>query len=116
VHANGETVGFTSPALGKLVLPQIPDGPRVGKAAISFRPHTIRLIVGDDAQCDKEHIWLDGKVEQSEFLGEFTRYRVRVGDTLMTADQSHFSGLPLFAPGAQVRLGVQPSQIRYLSS
>jgi iron(III) transport system ATP-binding protein len=114
-HVNGETIRFLSPQLGEISLPSIPDGPRPGKASISFRPHTVQVAVSD-AQRGNEYVWLDGKVELCEFLGEFTRYRVRVGDMLMTADQAHFSGLPQFQPGSCVGLGVQPSQIRYLMS
>ncbi|HJV84794.1 MAG TPA: TOBE domain-containing protein [Noviherbaspirillum sp.] len=57
---------------------------------------------------------MNGAVEYTEFLGEFTRYRVRVGQSLVTADQAHYSGMAPFADNASVRLGVDATQIRYL--
>ena len=61
--------------IGAITLPKHPDA-RAGKVAISFRPHTIRMIVGDGLR-DGAYVWLNGAVEHREFLGEFTRYRVR---------------------------------------
>ena len=52
-----------------------PDGERL---MLSFRPHSLRVEVADAAR-DARYVWMPGTVEASEFLGEFTRYRVRVG-------------------------------------
>ena len=38
----------------------------------------------------------------------------RVGEVAMVADQAHYAGLSMFAPGAQVRLGIDPTQVRFL--
>ncbi|WP_019143263.1 ABC transporter ATP-binding protein [Noviherbaspirillum massiliense] len=111
-HVNGDTLRFRAPGIGEIILPKHPEA-RTGRMAISFRPHTIRMAVGDAVR-DGAYVWLNGAVEQSEFLGEFTRYRVRVGEAVITADQSHFSGTTSFAPSASVRLGIDTSQIRYL--
>ncbi len=111
-NINGDMLKFKAPGIGEIILPKHPDA-RAGKVAISFRPHTIRLTVGD-ATRDGAYVWLDGRVEHSEFLGEFTRYRVRIGDAVVTADQAHFCGLQPFALSAAVRLGIDASQIRYL--
>jgi iron(III) transport system ATP-binding protein len=54
-------------------------------------------------------------VESSEFLGESSRYRVRVGETVIVANQPHYSGLALFQPGAEVRLGIESTQVRFLT-
>ncbi len=116
IQSNNEQIHFASSALGKIVLPQTPNAPLKGKAAISFRPHTVRLTTGNEILSNDKHLWLDGVVERSEFLGEFTRYKVRVGTMLMTADQSHMSDSTLFEPGIAVKFGLQPSQIRYLAS
>jgi iron(III) transport system ATP-binding protein len=67
-----------------------------------------------DAARDPALLWLSGTVEAAEFLGEITRYRVRVGTAALTADQAHFGGTPEFADGTPVALGVAPSQLRYL--
>lgn len=108
----GDTLRFRVPGIGTLLLPKHPDV-REGKAAISFRPHTIKMVVGDTLR-DGAYVWLDGLVEHIEFLGEFTRYRVRVGDVLVTADQAHYSGMSAFPQSAAVRLGIDASQIRFL--
>jgi iron(III) transport system ATP-binding protein len=111
-HVNGDTLKFRAPGIGEIGLPKHPDA-RAGKVAISFRPHTIKMTVGDAAR-DGAYVWLDGLVEHSEFLGEFTRYRVRIGESIVTADQAHYCGMQPFALSAPVRLGIDSSQIRYL--
>jgi iron(III) transport system ATP-binding protein len=107
-----DMVRFRTPGIGEIVLPKHPNM-RPGRLAISFRPHTIRMTVGDAVR-DGAYIWLTGTVEQHEFLGEFTRYRVRVGDATIVADQAHFSGMAPFAECASVALGIDATQIRYL--
>jgi iron(III) transport system ATP-binding protein len=109
----GDTVRFSAPGIGEMVLPKRSDI-RAGRVAISFRPHTIKMTVSDSVRDDSAYVWLDGSVEHSEFLGEFTRYRVRVGDAIVIADQSHFSGMAPFAEAARVSVGVDVTQIRYL--
>ncbi len=85
-----------------------PAGPRV---QISFRPHALRVELADAAR-DARCVWLPGLVEASEFLGEFTRYRVRVGEHALAVDQAHRAGLAAFPVGAAVALGLEPSQVR----
>ena len=108
----GDTIRFRAPGIGEIVLPKHPSV-RAGDVAISFRPHTIRMTVGDAVR-DGAYVWFAGTVEQHEFLGEFTRYRVRVGEAVIIADQAHFSGMAPFSEGANVALGVDATQIRYL--
>ncbi|WP_347484738.1 ABC transporter ATP-binding protein [Vandammella animalimorsus] len=101
--------------LGELALPTSAETSSGQDALVlSFRPHTVR-IQADGSHGDAGCIWIPGVVERSEFLGEFTRYEVRVGDQLtVTADQSHRAGASPFTPGAAVRMGLEPSQIRLL--
>ena len=113
-HVNGETLNFQADGLGEMVLPRNQESPGTGPASLSFRPHTVHIRVRDD-HGDASRIWLDGRVESSEFLGETSRYRVRVGETLIVANQAHYSGLSLFPPGAEVRLGIEPTQARFLT-
>jgi iron(III) transport system ATP-binding protein len=40
---------------------------------------------------------------------------VRVGQAVVVANQPHYAGRPLFQPGAQVRLGIESSQLRLLA-
>jgi iron(III) transport system ATP-binding protein len=111
---NSETLRFKADGVGSLTFPTPADSnPRAGAAAMSFRPHQVAIRVRDE-QADASRVWVEGRVESSEFLGEFARYRVRVGEVAMVADQPHYSGLQLFPPGAEVRLGIEPTQVRFL--
>ena len=59
---------------------------------------------------------MTGTVEASEFLGEFTRYRVRVGAHSLAVDQAHHVGQSEFPVGATVSLGLETSQVRLLAA
>jgi iron(III) transport system ATP-binding protein len=109
---DGEAMAFTAESVGRLRLPRRDDLDR-GRASISFRPHVVRL---QDAAADRDPalLWLQGTVEAAEFLGESTRYRVRVGAVELTADQAHLGGMPNFAEGSRVAIGVAPAQLRCL--
>ena len=112
---NGETLDFDAQGLGTLRLPRPPEPPAVGPAALAFRPHQVSINVRDE-QTDASRVWVEGVVESAEFLGEFSRYRVRVGEVALVTDQPHYAGLPMFPPGAQVQLGIEPSQLRFLAA
>jgi iron(III) transport system ATP-binding protein len=113
LDASAEAVAFDVDGVGPLRLPRAGDAPRSGRATISFRPHTTQLAL-PDAPPDPRYVWLEGVIESSEFLGEFTRYRVRAGEARLTADEHHLAGGQPLAPGRAVRLGIAPSQVRYL--
>jgi iron(III) transport system ATP-binding protein len=113
VTVGGETLTFRVQGLGDLMLPRPADPPAVGPAALAFRPHQVSIRVRDE-QVDASRLWLNGLVESAEFLGEFSRYRVRVGEVAMVTDQPHYTGLAMFAPGSEVRLGIEPTQVRFL--
>lgn len=113
-EVNPELVRFNAQGLGPLVLARQPDTvPKLGAAAMSFRPHQVALRVGDE-QVDATRIWLHGEVQRAEFMGEVSRYQVRVGELCLIADQAHYSGLAMFPPGAKVRIGIDPTQVRFL--
>ena len=111
---NGETMRFEAKGLGSLTLPRPPEPPAPGPTTLAFRPHQVNIRVADEAP-DASRVWVDGVVENAEFLGEFSRYRVRVGEVALVADQPHYSGLAMFPPGAAVRLGIEPGQLRFLT-
>ena len=69
-----------------------------------------------DGLGDARYVWLPGTVESSEFLGEFTRYQVQIGEQRLTADQSHLAGLSPFPVGAPVSIGLEPTQVRLLAA
>ncbi len=110
---DGDTLVFDAQGLGRLTLPLPAEPPAPGAAALAFRPHQIR-IAAEGEPGDVSRVWLQGRVEAAEFLGEFSRYRVRVGEVALVADQPHYAGGAMLPPGAQVRLGLAPTQLRYL--
>ncbi len=84
-----------------------------GAVLLSLRPHLLGLLPADAAR-DPGSVWFDGLVEASEFLGPFTRYRVRVGGHALAVDLPHRAGQGGFAPGSAVALGVDPALSRLL--
>ena len=91
------------------------DTPASQSIMVSFRPHSLRVEVAD-ATRDARLVWMPGTVEASEFLGEFTRYRVRVGAHNLAVDQAHHAGLSKFPVGSAVNLGLEPSQVRLFAA
>ncbi|MGQ0751946.1 MAG: ABC transporter ATP-binding protein [Betaproteobacteria bacterium] len=110
VTRDGDGLTFHSETLGTIKLPAnaIADG----TAEVAIRPHALTIA---DRAGDSSRVWLAGVVTEREFLGEFVRYRVKVRDTELIADQPHFIGGASYAPGAAVKLGVNPVQVKLLS-
>jgi iron(III) transport system ATP-binding protein len=104
---------FNVEGLGPIHLPG-PDTVPLGRVGASFRPHAVDLQSAE-APRDRLHLWFDGVVAGSEFLGEFTRYRVRAGAGVIIADEAHYSGGARHPNGTPVALGIMPSQIRFFS-
>ena len=90
--------------VGTLVLPQREGLPAGEALRLGCRPHALRVVAPGAAGAA-----LAGRIEASEFLGEFTRYRVRVGPHALAVDQPHRAGLPLLAVGATVDLAIDPA-------
>ncbi len=107
---DGATV-FRSELLGAITLGRV--AAPGGAAEIAIRPHALKLA-SLHAAGDPALVWVEGKVAEREFLGEFVRYTVRVGDTDLVADQPHYGGEPGFAPGAAVKVGINPAQVKLL--
>ncbi len=113
-RVDGESLTFQAESIGEVRLPFLAGMPGLGPATMAFRPHTVS-IREHDAHMDAARTWLAGRVESSEFLGESSRYRVRVGDAVIVANQPHHAGLSPFQAGADVRLGVESTQVRFLT-
>lgn len=109
----GSRVTLDVDGVGDLQFPLEADAPQGERLTLSFRPHSLRVEVVDTVR-DARYVWMPGTVETSEFLGEFTRYRVRVGSQSLTVDQPHHAGLSKFPAGGAVSLGLEPSQVRLL--
>jgi iron(III) transport system ATP-binding protein len=86
-----------------------------GPAEIAIRPHAIHLAARG-AVGNAGFVWVEGRVAQREFLGEFVRYTVTVGQAELTADQPHYTADPGFAPGATVRVGINPAQVKLFAT
>jgi iron(III) transport system ATP-binding protein len=103
------------PAVLHLTGPHPLTGSVAGAAAqLGCRPHTLRLqpvAAPRDPACG----WLNGVVQASEFLGEFTRYRVQAGALGLWADQPHRAGQPRLPTGEAVAVGLDPTQARLLA-
>jgi iron(III) transport system ATP-binding protein len=80
---------------------------------LTFRPHATHIDAETPAS-DAGIAWLDGVIAGCEFLGEFTRYQVRIAGATVTADQPHLRGAVARASGTAVRLGIETSQVRCL--
>jgi len=78
---------------------------------VAFRPHAVVLGAPHEAN----GLSFAGRIVGSEFLGEFVRYEVKVGDAVIIADQPHRVGAPSLATGSEIHLSVPPSEIRPIS-
>ncbi|MDH4114881.1 MAG: ABC transporter ATP-binding protein [Burkholderiaceae bacterium] len=96
---------FVAEGLGELPLEAAGEG-----KAVSIRPHALTIAT----ERDDRFVWFDGEVVDSEFLGEFTRYEVRVGASVLTADVSHLSSTPIHPSGSRVQVGIDSAELRLL--
>ncbi len=81
---------------------------------VAFRPHAVQLL-SPGASAAAGGLELSGTVGGVEFLGEFVRYEVQVGERRVTADVHHARGLAPLERGAAVRLTVPASELRALA-
>ncbi len=101
--------------VGELIVPlsffksKLPDLGQ--KIILSFRPNAVELITNSSNSND-DSINIQGAVELSEFIGEFNRYRVRVGARSLYVDQAHHTGLSKLAVGTKLNLKLSPSKSR----
>jgi iron(III) transport system ATP-binding protein len=112
VQAGGRLV-FRSEVFGEIGITS--GTASAGPAELAIRPHAIRLAA-PGKPIDGARTWLDGTVSEREFLGEFVRYNVKVGTAQLVVDQPHYMGEPGIAPGAAVRVGINPAQVKLLAT
>jgi iron(III) transport system ATP-binding protein len=89
---------------------EVPVAAGSNGTAMSIRPHAVTIAQSRD----QARLWFDGEVRESEFLGEFTRYEVLVGNHLLTADAPHLSSTPIYMRGARVQVGLDLGEVRVL--
>src|SRR5690606_15693373 len=98
VRQEGSSWLMDAEGVGTVALPGLNRPPAIDPVAAGFRPHALLLYPQANQQLEGV-TWLNGAVERSEFLGEFTRYEVTVGAQTLTVDQSHQAGMKLQPPG-----------------
>ncbi len=112
---SGQTLTLDVEGVGELQFPVPADAPAGDHLVLSFRPHSLRV---DEAGAprDPRCVWMPGTIEAGEFMGESTRYRVRVGSHALWVDHPHQAGLGRFPVGSTVSLGLERSQVRLLGA
>ncbi|MEA9602624.1 ABC transporter ATP-binding protein [Polynucleobacter sp. MG-28-Ekke-A2] len=78
---------------------------------VSFRPQAIEICQSSRSNLD-EGIIFSGIVSSSEFLGQCTRYSIKVGNVELVVDHPHKIGLKPFSKNAQVMLTLKPSEMK----
>ena len=112
---SGQTLTLDIDGVGDLNLPLLAATPDADALIVCFRPHALRVQAADAVR-DARYVWVSGTLEASEFQGEFTRYRVRVGAHSLAVDQPHYAGLSKFPLGGALSLGLEPSQLRFFAA
>ncbi len=102
-HFDAIRGAFISESLGAIPLAAGSAG-----TALSIRPNAVRISSTRGAG----GVWFDGEIKESEFLGEFTRYQVNVGQASLIADAPHLSTTPIFQPGARVQVAIDTAEAR----
>jgi iron(III) transport system ATP-binding protein len=110
---NETTCRFVSPQLGTVPIPGDAAITIRGKAHLAIRPHSLSLaeITANPAA---DHVSFDASVKETEFLGEFVRYRVTTQHAEWIADQPHKVGARLFPVGSRVKLMISVRDTRIL--
>ncbi len=105
--------------VGEMTVPILPTSSQLyvqdQAVQLSFRPHSVKVET-KTAPNDESAIGIQGTVEGGEFMGELTRYRVRVGTQSLSVDQAHYAGLSKLPVGTSLNLSLAPSQIRIFAA
>lgn len=110
----GDHLRFDSSTLGTLTLPKGLEL-QSSNMDLAFRPHAVRFVDKPDDQL-LNNLALQGTIEESEFLGEFLRYEVRVGEGRVKVDIPHARGATPLKTGAQVNLRVPSDELRFVTA
>jgi iron(III) transport system ATP-binding protein len=108
----GGGITFTCDA-GQFTLPDAAahELPGDSDVTLAFRPHSV-ILAAPGAARNESRIWLEARITEREFLGEFMRYHSQSGSSEFAVDIPHQRGDALYAAGDTVMLGIDPSQIR----
>ncbi|MDO9025944.1 ABC transporter ATP-binding protein [Zwartia sp.] len=110
----GDHLRFESQTLGTLTLPSGLELQNT-EMDLAFRPHAVRFA--DDSTNDLQgNLALQGVIEESEFLGEFLRYEIRVGQGRIKADIPHSRGRAPLTAGSSVHLRIPAQELRFVAA
>ena len=104
---------FISPYLGNMPVSVGTNAAIRGKAHLAIRPHSL-FLAEVAAATAADHVSFDADVLETEFLGEFVRYRIATGHAEWIADQPHRVGAHLFPIGGRVKLMISLRDTRIL--
>ena len=79
--------------------------------AVAFRPHAVQLAGADGIG----GLVFDAEIGMTEFLGEFVRHELRVGERRVVADLPHARSATVERTGTRARFVVPPEEILLLS-
>ncbi len=108
---DGGTVTLDVQGVGELRLDKPEHIPAGEHLLLSFRPHALQLAVDGAAGPAMQAV-----VESSEFLGEHTRYHLRVGPHLLALDRTHRRGAVLLAVGTPLSLVLAAEQVQLFAA
>ena len=112
LRRDGGRLRFASADLGEVALPVGIELP-AAQCDLAFRPHAVRVLAADEPTRAGE-VALRGTIEGAEFLGEFQRYDIAVGNARVTADVPHALGRAPLAAAAAVTLAIPASELRFV--
>ena len=78
--------------------------------AVAFRPHAVRLAGADHVG----GLVFDAEIGMTEFLGEFVRHELRVGERRVVADLPHARSATVERTGTRARFAVAQEEILVL--
>ncbi|MBL0124708.1 MAG: ABC transporter ATP-binding protein [Betaproteobacteria bacterium] len=110
---NSSTCRFVSRQLGTVPMPGDAAVITRGKAHLAIRPHSLTLA-DINTKPETDQVSFDASVTETEFLGEFVRYRVATQHAEWIADQPHRTGAQLFPVGCKVKLMISVRDTRVL--
>ena len=109
-------LNFYSAVTGVVPLSDRLHRPGSGPAQACFRPSSVQLAPYDSSPNCADRIVMSGRIQRSEFRGQYVRYSVDVAGDVLVCDVLHRKGALAMPVGGEVLLGVEISQIRFMNA
>ena len=107
---------FFSAVTGVVPLSDRLHRPGSGPALACFRPSSVHIAPYDSSANSGDRIVMSGRIQRSEFRGQYVRYSVEVAGDTLVCDLLHRKGALAMPVGGEVLLGVEISQIRFMNA